>query len=209
MMAVSIILSLALTYIIGAIPTAYWFGLLKGIDIRTQGSGNVGATNAFRVLGKEMGTAVLLIDIAKGIIPTTIIANCFGLTMPWMLVLIGVTAVCGHNWTVFLNFKGGKGIATTLGVIIGFAIQVPEVRPVLPVVLLTWGIVFICSGYVSLASLIAAVMFPVAMVYCGAPFIMQIMAIVLSVFIVFRHRPNIRRLIEGRENRVNLPFLKK
>lgn len=206
LLAVSIIL----TYLIGAIPTAYIFGrLLKKIDIREHGSGNVGATNAFRVLGKGPGTVVLLIDILKGIIPTTILANIFGLNNPLMLVIIGLVAVAAHNWTVFLSFKGGKGIATTLGVLIGLTIQIPGLRGVLLTVLLTWLGVFLVFGYVSLASLVAAVVFPICMVSVNAPFVLIAMSIVLCIFIVFRHRSNITRLLQGKESRVSLPFLKK
>ena len=113
-------LSLVLAYFIGAIPTGYWAGrLLKGIDIREHGSKNMGATNVLRVLGKGPGIAVLLIDILKGVLPLTLIANLLGISDPLTLVLIGIAAVAGHNWTVFLGFKGGKGVATSLGVLIG------------------------------------------------------------------------------------------
>lgn len=202
-------ISLVLTYLIGAIPTAYIFGrVLKGIDIRTQGSGNVGATNAFRVLGKGPGIAVLIIDILKGIIPTTIIANVFGLREPWILVLLGLVAVAAHNWTVFLNFKGGKGIATSLGVLIGLTIQISGLRPVLLIVLTVWLSVFLVFGYVSAASIVAAIALPICMVLVNAPFILKMMSIVLCLFIVFRHRSNITRLIQGKENRVKLPYFK-
>lgn len=206
--AATIIISLVITYLLGSIPTAYWFGLIKGIDIRTQGSGNVGATNAFRVLGKELGSVVLFIDILKGLIPTTVVANVAGLNAPGWLVLLGLVAVAGHNWTIFLNFKGGKGIATSLGVLIGFAIQLPALRLVLLIVLLSWAILFLLSGYVSLASIVAATVLPIAMVCLNAPIEMIVMSILLCLFVVFRHKPNIRRLIEGRENRVRLPYLK-
>lgn len=199
--------SIVLSYLIGAIPTAYIFGrLIKKIDIREHGSGNVGATNAFRVLGKGSGTTVLLIDIIKGIIPTTIIANLFGFTDPLMLVILGIVAVAAHNWTVFLNFKGGKGIATSLGVLIGLTIQIPGLRPVLFIVILSWLIVFLAFGYVSLASIFAAVVLPSCMVIVDAPFVLKVMSIVLCLFIVFRHRSNITRLLQGKENRVRLPF---
>ncbi len=202
--------SLGLTYLIGAIPTAYIVGrLFKGIDIREHGSGNVGATNAFRVLGKWPGTVVLTIDILKGIIPTAVIANIFGLTTPLMLVIIGLVAVAAHNWTVFLNFKGGKGIATSLGVLIGLTIQIPGLRPVLLIVVAVWLVVFLLSGYVSLASLFATVALPISMVTVEAPFVLKIMSIILCIFIVFRHRSNITRLIQSKENRVRLPFLRK
>ena len=206
--------SIVITYFIGAIPTAYIFGrVLKGIDIRDHGSGNVGATNAFRVLGKGPGVMVLLIDIAKGIIPTTVIANIFGFSDPLSLVIIGLVAIAAHNWTVFLQFKGGKGVATTLGVLIGLSIQIPGLRSVLFIVLLSWIVVFLTFGYVSLASLFASVVLPSCMVIveCKVPnlFPLVVMSIVLCVFIVFRHRSNITRLIQGKESRVKLPFHKK
>ena len=114
-----IVFAVIASYLIGAIPTAYIFGrVLKKIDIRQHGSGNVGATNAFRILGKGPGAAVLLIDVLKGAIVTSLVADIFGLTDPLMRVFLGVVVVCGHNWTVFLNFKGGKGIATSLGVLV-------------------------------------------------------------------------------------------
>lgn len=204
---VNLIVSVVLTYLIGAIPTAYIFGrLLKGIDIRKHGSGNVGATNAFRILGKVPGSMVLIIDIVKGVIPITLIANIFEFSDPTILVVLGLVAVAAHNWTVFLNFKGGKGIATTLGVLIGLAIQIPGLRSVLFIVLLAWLIVFLVFGYVSLASLFAALVLPSAMVIAGAPLILIFMSIVLCMFIFFRHRSNISRLIQGKENRVKLPF---
>ena len=206
---VLLVISLMATYLLGAIPTAYIFGrVLKNLDIRQHGSGNVGATNAFRVLGKGPGTVVLLIDIVKGIIPTTIFANLAGFNSPLMLVVYGLIAVAAHNWTVFLSFKGGKGIATTLGVLIGFAIQLPGLRSVLLIVLGVWAGVFLLSGYVSLASIIAAVSLPICMVIFDAPIEFKIMSIMLCIFIVFRHRSNIKRLFQGKENRVRLPYLK-
>ncbi|MEI7998111.1 MAG: glycerol-3-phosphate 1-O-acyltransferase PlsY [Candidatus Omnitrophota bacterium] len=214
MPTVLLLLSLVITYLIGAIPTAYIFGrLLKGIDIRQHGSGNVGATNAFRVLGKIPGSIVLIIDIAKGAIPTTIIANLFGFTDPLMLVIIGLVAIAAHNWTVFLNFKGGKGVATTLGVLIGLTIQIPGLRPVLLIVLGVWLVVFLLSGYVSVASIIAAVAMPICMVkvylQLKVSFVMVVMSIILCIFIVLRHRSNITRLIQGKESRVNILSLRK
>src|SRR3989338_148119 len=110
--ALNIVLSLAVCYLIGSIPTAYWMGrLCKGIDIRRHGSGNVGATNAFRVLGKIPGSIVLLVDVLKGAVAVTIVGDLFGLEHVGSRVLLAVAVVMGHNWTIFLNFKGGKGIA--------------------------------------------------------------------------------------------------
>ena len=203
-------ISVVLAYLIGSIPVAYIFGrLLKNLDIREHGSGNMGATNAFRVLGKGPGTIVLILDILKGIIPVTILANLFGLGDALSLVIISLAAVAGHNWTVFLNFKGGKGMATSLGVLIGLAIQLPGLRIVLGLSTLIWMVLFLSWGYVPLASISAAIALPVLMVIFNAPFVMTMMAIVLCVFIVFRHSSNIKRLARGQENRVNFPFRKR
>jgi len=203
-------LSAFLAYLIGSIPVAYIFGrVLKGIDIREHGSGNMGATNAFRVLGKGPGTVVLILDIIKGIIPVTLLANAFGLGDALSLVIISIAAVAGHNWTVFLGFKGGKGMATSLGVLIGLGLQLPGLRIVLTLATLIWAVLFLSLGYVSLASISAAVSLPVLMVIFNAPFPMILMAIVLCVFIVFRHSSNIKRLARGQENRVNFPFRKR
>ena len=203
-------ISILAAYLLGAIPTAYIFGrLLKGLDIRQHGSGNMGATNAFRVLGKGPGTAVLLIDIIKGLIPVAFVAPALGLNNPLALVIIGLIAVCGHNWTVFLQFKGGKGIATTLGVLIGLSMVISGLRPVLLYTVATWVILFLTFGYVSLASIFASVVMPSCMVIVSAPFALVAMSILLCTFIVFRHRANITRLLQGKESRVKLPFHKK
>ncbi len=196
-------ISAVLAYLIGSIPTAYIFGrVLKGLDIREHGSGNMGATNAFRVLGKGPGMIVLILDIIKGIIPVTLLANAFGLGDALSLVIIALAAVAGHNWTVFLGFKGGKGMATSLGVLIGLGLQLPGLRIVLGAATLIWLALFLSLGYVSLASISAAVALPILMVVFEAPFPMKVMAIVLCIFIVFRHRSNIKRLGSGQESRV-------
>ncbi|MDE2221511.1 MAG: glycerol-3-phosphate 1-O-acyltransferase PlsY [Candidatus Omnitrophica bacterium] len=200
-----LVISAVLAYCIGSIPVAYIFGrLLKNIDIREHGSGNMGATNAFRVLGKGPGTAVLVLDIIKGIVPVTVLASAFGLSDPLSLVIIAVAAVAGHNWTMFLGFKGGKGMATSLGVLIGLAVQLPGLRIILGAATLVWLVLFLATGFVSLASIAAAVSLPILMVVYEAPFAMKVMAIVLCIVIVFRHRPNIKRLAKGQENRVQI-----
>ncbi len=208
-MPLSIVVSIICSYLIGAIPTGYLAGrILKGIDIRQHGSKNMGATNVMRTLGKGPGIAVLLIDILKGILPLVVFANVFGLDQPLVLVAIGVMSVIGHNWTVFLGFKGGKGVATSLGVLIGLAIEIAGIRPVLGLTIAVWLLVFLPSGYVSLASMTAGVALPVLMVYFNAPFALKVMSIVLCIFIVLRHRANLARLAIGQENKVPLPWLK-
>jgi acyl phosphate:glycerol-3-phosphate acyltransferase len=202
-------LSLIIAYFIGAIPTGFWAGkMLKGIDIREHGSKNMGATNVMRVLGKGPGIVVLLIDILKGILPLTVVPNLLGITDPLVLVFIGAAAVAGHNWTIFLGFKGGKGVATSLGVLIGLAIQISGIRPVLLIVVGIWIVVFGSTGFVSLASILAATALPILMVTYNAPFPIKVLSILLCVFIVLRHRSNISRLLKGQENRFKLPYFK-
>jgi len=208
-LVLKIISGLILSYLLGAIPTAYIFGkLYKGIDIRQYGSGNVGATNTFRVLGKVPGTIVLILDIIKGIIPTALFGDVLGLKAIVYRVVFGIVAVCGHNWTIFLQGKGGKGIATSLGVLIGLTLSVAAIRPVLLLTLGGWLIVFLASGYVSLASLVAGVLLPFWMVILCQGFELVFLGILFCIFIVFRHRPNIKRLLSGTESRVPLPYLR-
>ena len=169
----------------------------------------MGATNAFRVLGKIPGTLVLLIDILKGTIATTLIADLLGLHHILYRVLLGIAVVIGHNWTCFLNFNGGKGIATSLGVLIGLAIKNSVIRPVLAMAVLTWLAVFLTTGFVSLASILSTVILPVAMVCFNLPFEMVMLGIIFCIFVVVRHRPNMKRILNGKESRIQFPFKKK
>jgi glycerol-3-phosphate acyltransferase PlsY len=204
-----IILSLLVSYFLGSIPSAYILGrAFKGIDIRKYGSGNIGATNAFRVLGPIFGSAALLFDIAKGLICATLVASFLGLAdnLSWGLslrIILGVSAVIGHNWTLFLNFKGGKGVATSLGVIIGLAIVVSPLRVVLILVILAWIATFLSTGFVSLASIVSASLFPLSMLFLKAPVELAISSVILAIFIIFRHKPNIHRLLRNEEHRFN------
>ena len=208
--ALNIVLSLAVCYLIGSIPTAYWMGrLCKGIDIRRHGSGNVGATNAFRVLGKIPGSIVLLVDVLKGAVAVTIVGDLFGLEHVGSRVLLAVAVVMGHNWTIFLNFKGGKGIAASLGALIGLTIKISVLRPILLISVFIWIVTFFLSGFVSLASMVSAVLLPFLMVKFNQPLEMVVLGIVFCVFVVLRHRPNIKKLLSGKESRVNFPFRRK
>ncbi len=206
MAVVKFIGAVVLSYVIGSIPTAYIFGkVMKGIDIRQHGSGNVGATNAFRVLGKGPGTAVLIIDIIKGIVPVVVVA---GFLAPDVLgrIAAAVAVVCGHNWTCFLQFKGGKGIASTLGVLIGLTVVIPEARPAVALCMLSWALCFTVTGIVSLSSLIAAVLLPVFMIVFNVPTSIVILSILFCLFVVLRHRPNIHCLLIGQEPAVRMPW---
>jgi len=209
-LTLSFVMALVCAYLLGSVPTAYLFGkMIKGIDIREHGSGNVGATNAFRVLGKEIGTIVLLLDIAKGVLAVSLIGDMFSAGAVEQRVLLAVAAVCGHNWTVFLRFKGGKGIATSLGVLIGLTFAVATLRPVVLGALAAWILIFLPTGYVSLASLVAASLLPILMIATNQPPVLLILGFVFCFFVIFRHRPNIKRLFAGNENRAPLPWIKK
>lgn len=205
-----ILLGILISYFLGSIPTAYIFGkFYKGIDIREYGSGNVGATNVFRVLGKWPGMIVLLIDIFKGIFPIILVADFLGLELVWQKIILGLAAVSGHNWTVFLKFKGGKGIATTLGVLIALAIKIASVRPVFFLTMMVWVVAFLASGFVSLASILASISLPVFMVFTNQPLEIISLGIIFCIFVVLRHRSNIRRILLGQESRVSFPFFTK
>ena len=204
-----IIIALITSYLLGSVPTAYCFGrILRGIDIREHGSGNVGATNALRVLGKGPGIAVLGLDIFKGLAAVLILGKIFGPKIPGLSqealsVLLGMGCIIGHNWTVFLQFKGGKGIATSLGVLIGLATNLPGLRIVLVLVIATWFIVFLVSRVVSLASILSAIFLPVYMFLCKQPGILLFSSLILSFFVILRHKANLNRLFQGKEPRLN------
>lgn len=202
-------------YLLGAIPSAVLIGkLFFGIDVREKGSGNMGSTNTFRVLGWKAGLAVQLLDIAKGVLAVVVARYVFNGNLPFanmtpfedvtiVCVIAGVAAVLGHVWTVFGNFRGGKGINTALGMLI--AITPIEVAIAIGVFLL----VIFASGYVSLASMIAAVSLPTTMAFRHNILGVEIQGyhtliffiLGLAGFLIFTHRSNIKRLIEGRENR--------
>lgn len=202
---IDLLLTAVASYLIGSIPTAYLLGKwLKGIDIREHGSGNVGATNAFRVLGKGPGIIVLIVDIIKGVGPV-LLAGVFHAQVPGR-ILAAIMAVCGHNWTCFLNFRGGKGIATTLGALIGLTVVLPDIRLAVLFCVLGWILCFLVTAYVSVSSIFAAILLPVLMIIFSADISIVVLSIVLCLFVVLRHRPNIQRLFKGQEHKVSLPF---
>ncbi len=203
-----IILGIAGSYLIGSIPTGYLFArILRGIDIRQFGSGNVGATNVMRCVGLGPGLLVLALDALKGYACVSGVASAvFSRSVPLaeepLRVILGVAAIAGHNWTLFLGFKGGKGVATTLGVLIGLAVVVPGFARVLGATLGFWCLVFVSSRIVSLSSLVAAVALPVCAFIFRVSVFLQVTCLLLCVFVVLRHLPNIARLRQGTEKRI-------
>jgi acyl phosphate:glycerol-3-phosphate acyltransferase len=190
-------------YLLGSIPTAYLAGrMLKGIDLREHGSGNLGATNVSRVLGTKIGIAVLLLDGLKGAIPALFFPRMFAATaspttaMLWALAY-GAAAMLGHSRPIFLLWKGGgKGVATAGGMFIALA-PIPMV-----ITLTVWAIVLFVSGYMSLASLTAATVLPIALgFWYGIRSPLFWAAVLVALFIYWTHRSNIDRLRRGEEHR--------
>lgn len=202
-MNIMLIIGIVVAYLIGSIPTAYLFArLIKGVDIRQYGSGNVGATNAFRVIGKVPAIIVLAIDIFKGYVATTFIANSFlyitPATRPELYqVLCGLAAIAGHNWSVFLKFKGGKGVATSAGVVAGL---IPKI---FWLGFATWVVAFLLTGYVSVASILASVVIPIFTLVFGESTEIVVFMSVLCVIIVYKHRSNLKRLRKGEEKKIS------
>jgi glycerol-3-phosphate acyltransferase PlsY len=195
-----------IAYLLGSIPTAVWLGRLKyNTDIREHGSKNAGATNTFRVLGKKPGIFVLTFDVLKGVL--AVLLPYFVLDLPWgteelihIQLICAILAVIGHVLPVFASFKGGKGVATSLGVIIGVH------PPAAGICVLIFLIVFIASQYVSLGAIIASISFPMLLFFAFkvSSFWLLVFSCVLSTAVIFAHRKNIGRLIRLEENKMNL-----
>lgn len=195
-----------IAYLLGSIPTAVWVGKAKyNLDVRDHGSKNAGATNTFRVLGKKPGILVLIIDILKGLI--AVLLPFIFLNLEWgsdhlieIQLLCALLAVIGHVLPIFAGFKGGKGVATSLGVIIGVH------PPAAGICIALFMIVFISSNFVSLGAIVAAISFPISIFFifgATSPFLIAF-SIVLCSAVVFAHRKNIGRLLSGTENKMNL-----
>jgi glycerol-3-phosphate acyltransferase PlsY len=206
-----------LAYVLGSIPSAYLAGRWsKGIDLRQHGSGNLGATNVFRVLGPWAGSLVLLADIAKGAVAVLVLphlgaSDAAPVPGGWWPCVLGLAAVLGHSYTCFLGFKGGKGVATSLGVFLGLAPWATGLA------VLTFALVFGWTRMVSAGSLLAAVVLPVSVLvlhewappgtpapsdpasWWGRP--VAGLALLLGLLVWLRHIPNMRRIASGTENR--------
>ena len=194
-MLLSSLLLLAFGYLLGSMPNGYLAGRwLKWIDLRQCGSGSTGATNVLRNVGKAPALVVFLLDVGKGAL-AVLLAKSFGLN-DWVQVLAGLAALAGHIWPVWLGWKGGKAVATGLGMFLGLA---------WPVGLACFGLfmaVISISRIVSLSSVVAAIGLPVLMVLAGANGASISVSVVASVMVLWRHRSNIERLIAGTEPRI-------
>jgi glycerol-3-phosphate acyltransferase PlsY len=188
-------------YLLGSIPTGFIVAKARGLDIRTVGGGNIGATNVFRYLGKPAGIFVLLADALKGWLAVAVVAKAFsqGASQPvqeWFQIIAGLCAILGHNYTCWLHFKGGKGIATSAGVLIAL-VPLPLV-----IILGIWIIVFAVSRYVSLASIVAAFALPFASWVTRQSLTLVLVTAAMGALAIYKHRANIQRLIRGTESRI-------
>lgn len=190
-------------YLLGSIPTGYLVAKARGIDIRTVGSKNMGATNVFRTLGKGPGIFVLLVDALKGFAASAWAAD--GLLQLVRLanpdpqashLIAGIAAVLGHNYTCWLQFKGGKGIATTAGVFLALA------PAAVGIAIGLWVVALAATRYVSIASILAAIALPVAVWFTQENLALRLIAIILGSLAIYKHKANIQRLRSGTENRL-------
>jgi glycerol-3-phosphate acyltransferase PlsY len=189
-------------YLLGSIPSGFVVARVRGIDIRTVGSGNIGATNAFRILGLVAGVLVLLADALKGLLAVLIAAPLVAQLIPGvpadnLRIAAAVAVILGHNYTCWLGFKGGKGIATSAGAL---SALVPWA---FLCILIVWFVVFLLTRYVSLASICGAFVLPFATWFtAGHDLGLTAVTAVLGGLAIGRHRRNIQRLMEGKENRI-------
>ena len=198
------ILWLAGAYLIGAIPFGFLIGKMRGVDVRTVGSKNIGATNVFRTVGKKWGLLAFFCDVMKGLVPTLVAKMLYAETMPVMPILVGIACVVGHMLTPYMKFKGGKGVATAFGALIAL------MPATVGIAFAIFALTFACSNYISLGSCVAATSLAV-MVWI--PFLdhagcndlpLCILVTLIAAFIVWKHRSNIGRLVRGEENKIFL-----
>lgn len=188
------VLTLVFSYLLGSIPVGYLVARYgKGIDIRRVGSGNIGTTNVIRVLGRFPGTLVFLGDFAKGLLAVLL---GFAVGGEPLALLSGLAVVAGHNWSLFLGFKGGRGVATSAGVVLILNCWA------LLIAGLVWLVTVILSRYVSLGSLLAAISVPAAFLVLRLPLSYFFFGLALAFLIIYGHRPNIARLLKREESRL-------
>jgi acyl phosphate:glycerol-3-phosphate acyltransferase len=187
-----------LSYFVGATPTSHWVGRgIYGVDLRKEGSGNLGATNVFRVLGWKAAGPVVVADILKGWLPVALFPALVTGAAPWWALVFGAAAIVGHVCSFWVGFRGGKGVATSAGVFLALAPWAVLIG------LAVWLAAVAVSRYVSLGSILAAVVLPGAVVltpHRGGEATLGF-AVALALFVIWAHRDNIRRLMHGKENR--------
>lgn len=205
MVLLGYLLTTLAAYLIGSVPTGYLVARARGVDIRAHGSGNIGATNVLRVLGKPAGIFVLVADALKGAAAVLIAPRLFASwvsaeeAMLYLPLVAGIGAILGHTYTFWLGFRGGKGVATSAGVL---AALVPVA---FLITLSTWILVIAISRYVSLGSVVAALVLPFATGFTGSPWPLVALTATIGLLVIWRHRGNIQRLRAGTEARLGAP----
>lgn len=191
-----IILIITICYLLGSIPFGYIMGkLFKKVDIREFGSGNIGASNALRILGPSLASLVVIGDVGKGILSIYLV-KYFNIDSSLILAIAGLAVICGHDWSLFLGLKGGKGIATTFGVV--FALN-----PTISILaLIIWGVVVITTRYVSLASIFAVISIFIFTILFKQPYEYIIFSAIILILGIFKHKENIKRLKSKKERKI-------
>jgi glycerol-3-phosphate acyltransferase PlsY len=181
-------------YLLGSVPFGLLYGRLAGIDVRQQGSRNIGATNVNRLLGKKLGLLTLASDLLKGLVPMLLCSHFLsGPDAPRLVMLTGLAALLGHCWPIYLKFKGGKGVATALGIFLYLA-----PLPTLAAILIFIGTVWL-SGFVSLGSMSAALSLPLIIALTGGDYEILAVSGLIALLIIVKHHENISRLLQGAE----------
>ena len=186
---------LAAAYFAGAVPFGFLIGKMRGVDVRTVGSKNIGATNVYRTVGKKWGLLAFLCDFLKGFVPTLLAAKCAGCGAD-LPVAVGLACVIGHTLTVFMKFRGGKGVATAFGMMVAL-IPWLALGALALFVITVW-----LSHYISLGSCLAAAALGVTVWFMGCPLSLKVVVSLIAIFVIVKHKSNIRRLIDGCENRI-------
>ena len=191
-----IVLIITICYLLGSIPFGYIMGkLFKKVDIREFGSGNIGATNALRILGPPLASLVIIGDVGKGILSIYLV-KYLNIDSSLILAIAGLAVICGHDWSLFLGFKCGKGIATTLGVVLAL-------NPTISILaLIIWGVVVITTRYVSLASIFALISIFIFTILLKQPYEYIIFSAIILILGIFKHKENIKRLKSKKERKI-------
>lgn len=202
----STIILIVVAYILGSVPNALWIGkVFKGIDIREHGSKNTGSTNAARVLGAKLGILTLILDISKGAIPVALslfmkanlLENITGISN-LDFIMIGIFAIVGHSFSIFMKFKGGKAVATTVGV---FIVLVPKALLLAAAV---FFVIFALTRYVSVSSITAAISLPIFIFFLYGDIPYTVFGGIITILIIVKHKSNIQRLLNGTESRFTI-----
>lgn len=180
-------------YLLGSLPFGYAAGRLARVDLRATGSGNTGATNVYRSLGLWGAVPVILLDVLKGFLPAWLFPMWDGEAWPYLAIVYGIAAVAGHVWSVFLRLRGGKGVATAAGVMLALAPIAAAIA------MLVWVGLVLITGFVSVASLIAAALVPVLAYFEDAPIETIVFSMGIASFVWWTHRSNLVRLVRGEE----------